>query len=137
VKRIAVCTVVVLSALVAAGCGMTVEEAEDRLCGDLKNLRADLAAVGDGDGIATVGEVKTFREELADGMRAVRDSARDVKDAKVDEMEDAWEDYDDALNDVEDDDSVAEALKKGGAAGDELVAAWQETAEAVECDVEM
>ncbi len=125
--------VVAAAAFVAAGCGESVEDAEQALCADLATLRANVSALVEVDAETSVEEFKQARQNVRDSWREVKDSAANLGDERFDDVNDAWDNFDDTLGDIDDEDSLSEAMQKLGDASDGIDDAQRGLVSGIDC----
>jgi hypothetical protein len=129
---------VLAAALIASGCGTTVDDAEQRLCEDLAGLKADLATLNSAAGApaAEEGSAQDLDAAIRQSKRSWQDvvnDLQDVKGARSDDLEDSWDDLRDALEDVDSDSTLEEAREEVGPAFTEFSAARDEMFSRLEC----
>ena len=125
--------VVAAATLVAAGCGESVEDAEQALCADLGTLRANVRTLVATDADTNVGEFKQARQNVRDSWREVKASAANLGDERFDDVNDAWDDFDDTLGNVDDEDTLNEALQKLSDASDAIDEAQRGLVSGIDC----
>lgn len=132
-RRYGAVAAIAFASVVAAGCGESVEDAEQSLCADLATLRSNVATLASLDGESTVEEFRQARQNVRDSWREVQASADNLGTDRADAVEDAWDNLADTIDDVDDDQSVSEALEEIGDAREELSEASAKLGSGIDC----
>lgn len=129
---------ILVASLVAAGCGTTPEDAEERLCTDLAALKADLGSLGTAASTSaseegSASDLDAARRQAKRSWQDVVNDLQDVKGARADDLEDSWDDLSSALDDVDDGATVAEAREEVGPELAEFTTAREEMFSRLNC----
>ena len=99
----------ILSIFVVTGCSKSLEEAQVDFCQALVTYGESVNELQNVNASTTVEELQSARDDVADALQEVKDSAGDLREARLRAAEGAWENTQDAIKDISGDATLGEA----------------------------
>jgi ElaB/YqjD/DUF883 family membrane-anchored ribosome-binding protein len=136
--KVAIALAAVLSVgVLAAGCGGSSEpsaqEASEKLCSELNQVRATLQPIVSPTSQTTVGDVENVKSDLESELDDVADAAKDVQAATNAQLDTAAENLKSSLESVPDSATLQEAAASAGTAIATFGTALKQTFNDVKC----
>jgi ElaB/YqjD/DUF883 family membrane-anchored ribosome-binding protein len=123
-------------AFLGAGCGSSkpsAQEAQAKLCSELKQVRATLKPVLNPSSETTVGDVKNVRDKLESELGDLADAAKDVKVATQSQLDSAAKDLQDSLKSIPDSATLSEAAMQVASSATAFAGAVKKTVAGIDC----
>jgi hypothetical protein len=126
--------VALTGSLLSWGCGQSVDDATQKFCSDLQNLRASVQTVKDMDSSTAVGTLDSARDDIRTSLQTLRNDASDIAQAKLDKVDQAFDNLDSSVHSVDENTTIASAVNSLSDSVDSLKAAAGDLRQRVNCD---
>jgi predicted negative regulator of RcsB-dependent stress response len=123
-----------VAAVIGAGCGQSTQDAEEQLCAELANFKSSVQQLRTANPETTSAD--QFQQQFDNVKKSwaqLKDAAANLGEDDIDDVEDAWDDLTKSVKDVDDKDSVSEAVTDIQSAAAEFDQALQELDSELDC----